>query len=400
MRKTAFLSFILVIMISSVAAPCPVVYTPPNSFVHLTSESQGLVAYEEETNTQRYVVRQAYEGVASDFGLVLPTPGKPNMTSREEGLFKELHKMTKEPVDRKNSMFSGSLASQNMESSVEVVESRDIGDFNATILRADDSEALTDWLTENGFNYGSQSTENFEYYIEKDREYYFTAMKINVEEADCLSRSEFQFGKGIGFRNQIAPQENVSEQRCWLRGGLQPVEFTFETDKPMLPLRIMSRPHDSSPMTSNKEDGHNHTHSDSSLPPGNFLVYTLADRPLTVPGAKVKYSDKVSDLPEQLESYDAKGDFLVRQRIKFNAHEVEEDLYFKKAKPFHVPREDTRIVNPSQLNTENGMMKFSGQKQKVEFTEKASAFNDLSYYAQKNLVNDISRFAAFHAYLF
>jgi hypothetical protein len=74
MKKHVILVLSILFLISSAAAPCPVVYTPPNSFVHLTDESQALLAYDDENDTQKYVVRQAYEGVASDFGLVMPTP--------------------------------------------------------------------------------------------------------------------------------------------------------------------------------------------------------------------------------------------------------------------------------------------------------------------------------------
>jgi len=390
MNKHVILVLSILFLISSAAAPCPVVYTPPNSFVHLTDESQALLAYDDENDSQKYVVRQAYEGVASDFGLVMPTPDRPNITAKDEGLFEELHDMTKKPVERPVfDGFSGGLKSST--ESVEVVESRNVGDFNATILKANSSEALVDWLEKYNFNYGDQSKENFEYYIEKDQQYYFTAMKINVEEADCLTKEQFEFGTNQQFRDQVVPEGDTGDERCWLRGGLQPVEFTYEAEEPVLPLRIMSRPHDESPMTPDAGDaGEDHSHGNETLPPGNFLVYTISDQPLTVPGAKVKYSDTVSDLPDQVNSYDA-GNFLVRQRIKFNAHHVKEDLELKEAKPFQVSREETRIVNPSEIDTENGMLSFEGEKKRVEF-EDSSILSQLSYAVEKKVSKYASKF--------
>ncbi len=382
MKKPLALFIGVLLFTIAVSAPCPVIYTPPDSFVHLTDESQGLVAYDEDTGRQRYVVRQAYEGVASDFGLVLPTPGEPNMTEREEGLFEKLHDMTKEPEKDKSidGLFGSSLNSLSAQESVQVVKQRDVGDFSATVLKANDSQALIDWLNRNGFDYRNQSRENFEYYIEKDEEFYFTALKINVEKASCLTQRQFEIGKNPRFRQQLPDEGQDTEGRCWLRGGLQPIEFSFDTERPMLPLRIMSRPHDRSPMTPDAGHGdHNHTHEDEPLPPGNFLVYTLAEQPLTVPGAKVKYSDTVSNPPPELETFDAEGKFLVRQRIKFNAHEVKEDLYFQEAEPFHVPREQTRIINPDDIDRENGMLEFSGEEKQVEMTSSPSVVQEVSF---------------------
>lgn len=385
MKKHGILAISILLLISSAAAPCPVVFTPPNSFVHLTDESQALLAYDDDTDTQHYIVRQAYEGVASDFGLVMPTPDRPNMTEKEEGLFEELHQMTKEPVE--NRVIDGFGNLQTSAEGVEVVESRDIGDFNATILKANSSTALVNWLDEHNFNYGNKSEENFQYYIEKDQQYYFTAMKINLEEADCLTKRQFEIGKNPTFRNQVMPEEDTATDRCWLRGGLQPIQFTYETDEPVLPLRIMSRPHDESPMTGGSDHGdHDHSHEDEALPPGNFLVYTLSDQPLTVPGAKVKYSDRVDELPDQADSLDS-GKFLVRQRIKFNAHRIEDDLYMQEAKPFQVTKEQTRIVNPSEIDSENGLLKFDGPEEvQVQF-EKSGFLSSFSYSAQKKLKN-------------
>lgn len=377
--------------VGSVAAPCPVVFSPPNSFVHLTDESQSLVAFNDDSDTQRYVVRQAYEGVASDFGLVLPTPDRPNITKRSEDLFKELHDLTKEP-NRNVGLMSGSAAQSLSDDGVRVVKRKDVGDFSATVLEANSSDALVDWLNRNNFDYGNQSTENFNYYIEKDENFYFTALKINVKEADCLSREEFRFATPRRFQDEVVPEDNYSVGRCWLKGGLSPIEFKYTADRPSLPLRIMSRPHDQSPMTPNAgHEDHNQSHEDEKLPPGNFLVYTLSDQPLTVPGAKVEYSDKVSNPPEELKKFTDAGNFLVRQRIKFNAHKVEEDLYFQEAKPFYVPREDTEIVNPEEIDSENGMMEFSGSSRQVELTgSDPTLVQDASFTLEKRLDRAVS----------
>jgi hypothetical protein len=384
MRK-ASLGIVLVFLVSIGAAMCPVVFTPPNSFVHLTTDSQGLLAYDEQQNQEKLVVRQTYEGVASDFGLVLPTPSEPELTKRSDKLFEKLHEMTKEPVDRNRGGFlaQSSISNAAMED-VKVVKKEQVGDFNATVLKAENATSLKQWLNENGFNYGERSEENFKYYVNQKGEYYFTALKVNVRRANCLTKQEFQMAKNPRFRELIPDDGNTdsdtTEGRCWLRGGLKPVEFRFESDQPILPIRIMAKPHDESPMTDTHENhDHNHERDNSGLPPGNYLVYTLSDQPLTIPGAKVKYSQKIGSREGPLSNYDTDGKFLVRQRIKFNAHKVEHDLEFKEAKSFFVSRNMEKVINPDQRDIENGMMKFKNVEPKYISFGESSILDRLSY---------------------
>jgi hypothetical protein len=126
-------------------------------------------------------------------------------------------------------------------------------------------------------------------------------------------------------------------------------------------------------------DGDDHHDHSESLPPGNFLIYTLADQPLVSPGAKVKYADRLRNVDEPLDSYDPAGKFLVRQRIKFNAHRVEDDLYFKEAEPFHVGRADAVTVNPDDTDTANGMMAFEATPKQVALTASPSVVQEANF---------------------
>jgi len=386
--KATTLGLLLLLLLPVVAAMCPVSFTPPNSFVHLTDDTQGLIVYDEDTQRQEFVVRQAYEGVASDFGLVLPTPGEPNFTERDEALFRQLHDMTKEPEDR-NRLGGGLMESHaaDVGQEVEVIKTRDVGDFSATVLRADTADALVRWLQDNGYNYGNESEANFKYYIDQGG-YYFTALKINVEEANCLTRNEYEQPQDmpdrLRDRSQDRPEDDNHTGRCYLKGGLKPVEFEFTTDQPMLPLRIMSRPHDDSPISgseSNTNDGHDHNHEIQK--PGNFLLYTLSDQPLVIPGAKVKYADRIDSTGGEIAEYNPGGQFLVRQRFKFNAHKVQEDLFLDEAAPFFVPREDSTVINPDQTDTPNGMIAFEGSSTRVSLTENPSFSSETAYRMSK-----------------
>ncbi|MDY6778831.1 MAG: DUF2330 domain-containing protein, partial [Candidatus Nanohaloarchaea archaeon] len=356
------------------------IYTPPNSFIHLTDQTQGLVAYDEDKDLQRFVIRQAYEGVASDFGLVLPTPSEPNFTARSEQLFKQLHDMTKEPVDRDRGGLDGiqTQALNQRERDVQVIKTRNVGDFTATVLKADNAEALVDWLRRNNYNFGQASRENFQYYIDRGG-FYFTALKINVNRANCLTREEYRRWQNMDprLRDRFRqPGGNYDGGRCYLIGGLQPVEFRFHAEDPMLPLRIMARPHDNSPLTGGNHENHQHR-------PGNFLIYTLSDQPLVIPGAKVEYAQRIGSPGGRLAKYTSAGRFLVRQRFKFDAAKVDHDLTFKQAAPFFVPREGSRVIEPDRTDTSNGMIAFSGNAIDVSFTRHPSPIAGINYRTSK-----------------
>jgi hypothetical protein len=376
LKRGLVVTALLLTMMVTVNAMCPVAVTPPDSFVHLTDETQGLIVWDEQSGEQTFVVRQGYEGVASDFGLVLPTPSEPNLTREDDDLFRQLNTLTKDP-DRGIDLGRQGPRVQTMDAEVEVVKQRQIGDFDLTVLQANESNALLDWLDRNNYTYGNRTEANIDHYINKDG-YYFTAMKINVEAATCLDAAEFRIGTSPQLRQRLLETDTEIDDRCWLRGGLSPVAFTYEAKEPGLPLRIMAKPHDPSPMTEPHTE-HNHTHDEEQvLPPGEFLLYTVGDQPLTVPGAKVQYANTVGSVEDPLADYEVDGSYLVRQRIKFDAHEVEEDLTFREAKPFY-QNDEASVINPEDRDTENGIMKFDGVNQRSISFGSASVIDEASF---------------------
>ena len=72
---------------------------------------------------------------------------------------------------------------------------------------------------------------------------------------------------------------DVDDDGGMINGNLRPIEFVFESEYPMLPLRIMA--HDMDPMS--------------------FTLYTLGSFPYYVPGVDVLFMDLI-DKPASIRS--------------------------------------------------------------------------------------------------
>lgn len=233
---------------TSAYAACPPTFPPPGYTITPDDDVQAFLTYSEPDRVEVLVVQPAFSGTATEFGMVMPLPGRPAISEAPEDMFDVLLEYTTIRYSD-DATVEESLSIQSdggeMGSGVTVVETKDVGDFKTVVLTADSAGALTEWLDGNGFEFKDEDRENFEYYVEKGG-YYFVAMKVNMDEADL-------------------------DEAGMINGKLRPIEFVFESEYPMLPLRIMA--HDMDPM--------------------RFTLYTLGVFPYYVPGVDVLFMDVI-----------------------------------------------------------------------------------------------------------
>ena len=250
-RRTIILVSVLILLnfTSPVFAACPPIFSPPSYTVIPDDDVQAFLTYSEPDRVETLVIQPAFSGNATEFGMVMPLPNRPEINEAQEDIFDVLMEYTTPDFKKTSGDFmfrSGGSSSRVQE--VVVIEEKDVGDFKTTLLTAGNAEDLVEWLNERGFEYTQEDLANFEYYVEKGG-YYFVAMKVNMNEADINSAGE-------------------------INGKLRPIEFVFESEYPMLPLRIMA--HDMDPMS--------------------FTLYTLGVFPYYVPGADTIFMDKLDRL--------------------------------------------------------------------------------------------------------
>lgn len=192
------------------------------------------------------VLQPEFSGTAAEFGMVMPFPNRPVINEAPEDMFDALLEYTTIAFDSHAAIaLEDWMLSEgpSLDENVVVIEEKDVGDFKTTVLTAKTAMSLLEWLGNNNFEFKDEDQENFEYYVEKGG-YYFVAMKVNMNEADI-------------------------DENGRINGTLNPIEFVFESEYPMLPFRIMA--HDMDPMS--------------------FTLYTLGVFPYYVPGADIFFID-------------------------------------------------------------------------------------------------------------
>lgn len=317
MYRTAAVALSMLIL-SGLAVPalaaCPPTFPPSDFHVMPDDDVQAFVTYSEPDRIQTLVVQPTFSGTATEFGMVMPVPNRPEISKAPEDMFEELWEYTGSPIVEHSAVVEGN-AFQSSSSSVVVLEQKAVGDFETTLLTAENSRDLVDWLNSHDFQFVREDEANFDYYVQKGG-YYFVAMKVNMDEAD------------IGEDGTID-------------GKLRPIEFTFKSEQPMLPFRIMA--HDMDEMS--------------------FTLYTLGSIPYYIPGVTVTYVGRVPDWagagPGSLERYDPVNKWLLKMHVDFDPRTIERNLILQRvgdydflmSKPFLDP-----VLNPHLSSPDSGIV--------------------------------------------
>lgn len=287
--------FVLLVTSGLVFAPFGVsacgyrAYTPPGKSVKVSELSQALIVW--QGGTEHLVIDPGLNGDASNFGLVFAFPSLPEVKETQREMFDQLEEYTRPIVQTRQlsdellyggfpGMSAGATAHGRQ--SVTVVERKKVGDFQTTVLTANNADALVQWLKKHEYQFTQNDRENFDYYISKGG-YYFVALKIST------ARS--------WFKKTVPDYE------------LRPVEFIFQTQQPIFPLRLA------------RDDD----------PQNKFRIYAISDQPLIVPGAGVPFSRMIDTRDEHgmlasLESHFAQPMWLTKLDMVIDPSKIERDL--------------------------------------------------------------------------
>ena len=332
---------IFLLILSSLAVPvhaaCPPTFPPPGYTIIPDNDVQAFVAYSESDRIETLVVQPTFSGTATEFGMVMPIPNRPEINEAPEDLFFFLQAYT--------NLFGGiaspsrGLSSEEsiVASSVVVLEQKDVGDFETTLLTAGSAKDLVDWLNSHDFQFTAEDEANFDYYVQKGG-YYFVAMKVNMDEAD------------------VDEEGNIN-------GKLRPVEFVFPSEHPILPFRIMA--HDMNPMS--------------------FTLYTLTEFPYYIPGVDVIFKGQYEGYVryEPLDKYEPANKWLIRMNVEFDPRAIEKNLLLQRAESLgdaaSIP--DRIKINPHLLPSDAGIIKGGAEENVVlaDFVDTMTPLEQANY---------------------
>src|SRR4051812_45282190 len=143
---------------------------------------KAFITWDEAEKVESFTVQPKFEGNAQDFGMVVPTPGKPKLDEMPRDFFKELAVFTllkkreypqskilprppAAPMMRGAGGFGGGGGlggAWNRRDTVRVLESGVVGSLDYKIIQADKADDLYAWLKDNQYSYaGDEETLGF-----------------------------------------------------------------------------------------------------------------------------------------------------------------------------------------------------------------------------------------------
>ena len=164
------------------------------------------------------IVRIQYSGPAEDFSWVVPVLGIPEVATSSELLFTNLERITRPSFllefegDGCDIPFASDLAAENLapqagspgdDGGVTILEEKPVGPFNLQIVSSDDPDAMAKWLIDNNYDLNDRGRELLAPYIEAGMN--FVALRLQKDKDT---------------------------------GDLVPLRMVYNTDRPMVPIRL------------------------------------------------------------------------------------------------------------------------------------------------------------------
>ena len=184
---------------------------------------KAFICWDEEKKIECFTVQPKFEGNAEDFGMVIPTPGRPKLDEMPRDFFKELAVFTilkkrENPQSRFlwGRLLAGAPTAQGVayakkpQSTVKVLEAGIVGSLDYKIVSAEKADDLFQWLKDNKYNFGGDQ-KTLDHYIQK--KWFFTTMKIDAKQMKKNGDGSFA-------------------------GEVTPTRFEFASEKLVYPLKI------------------------------------------------------------------------------------------------------------------------------------------------------------------
>ncbi len=122
----------------------------------LIGGEEALVVWDPASQVEHFIRRADFRGVTGAFGFIVPTPSQPTMHEADDDVFARLAQLYSEPA--RQSRRAGAERSVSDDSigspadAVQVVATARVAGMDATVLRANNPQALARWLGSNGFD--------------------------------------------------------------------------------------------------------------------------------------------------------------------------------------------------------------------------------------------------------
>ncbi|MFK7817715.1 MAG: DUF2330 domain-containing protein [Planctomycetaceae bacterium] len=152
------------------------------------NEEMAVIIWEPETKTEHFIRQAQFVTDAADFGFLVPTPTEPVLSETDTNIFWRLNALTEAKVEWRDEVrsvfrfFRNGIRTTNSEptSAVQVLNRETVAGYDAAVLRASDSSALTEWLSKNDYATRPALEDWLQHYIDND--WVITAFKLAAKD--------------------------------------------------------------------------------------------------------------------------------------------------------------------------------------------------------------------------
>jgi hypothetical protein len=221
MRRHCVSCLFLVLIMMFVALPAAdpargcAVAPPRNKYVDIAEET-ALIVWDSQSKTEHFIRRASFQTDVDNFGFLVPTPTQPELHEADDKAFDELARITAPQIVTQPKPSSGGCAAgcsaaapkamtAGPPGDVTVVEQKRVAGHDTAVLKADDVDALSKWLTEHDYPFDPNLKDWADHYIKA--KWYVTAFKI------------------------AKPEEGASKVNT------KAVRMSFHTEQPFFPYR-------------------------------------------------------------------------------------------------------------------------------------------------------------------
>lgn len=206
-----------VALLANSALPCCTAYGKhPISLV----DEKVIIVWNPDRKLQHFVRQASFEGDATDFGFIVPTPSDPEVAVADAKAFDRMEALV--PRDAVDAPASDFASGGPPAGGVSVIRETRVGDYMAAILQATDGSSMVAWLKENGYQSRPAMEEWLEHYAKQN--WYFAALKF-VRKPDSVE--EKTSALRISFKTDVPHYPYKMPTDTWPSGHVRPLALYF-----------------------------------------------------------------------------------------------------------------------------------------------------------------------------
>jgi hypothetical protein len=125
----------------------------------VNADQTVLLVWDPKTKTEHFIRKASFKADGADFGFLVPTPSKPELSESGNDAFPYLANITRPlPKSGGGGFGCGCSKKERMlaQKSVTVIERKEVAGFDAAVLSANSATALTGWLKTNGYHFSPE----------------------------------------------------------------------------------------------------------------------------------------------------------------------------------------------------------------------------------------------------